>query len=75
MALIKVKSDEKLFDRIRDLSYKIQNLGGIVQNDMELEAAEVVRITETDWNTAIKELWDTRTAVLRHIIQCNEEIA
>ena len=72
MAKVIIKSDEQLFNKFRDLSYKLRSLGGIVQNDMEIEEDEVIRIMGKQWDELVKEMADHRMAVVDHIMRTNQ---
>jgi len=71
MAKVKIKSDEQLFEKFKELSHRLQNIGGIVQNDMEVEEDEVIRIMSKEWDDLVKDMATHRMAVVDHIMRTN----
>lgn len=66
--MLKIKADEKLFDRFRDLSWDVRNAGSLVQNDMEIPEDEAwVLIAQANRLVAKlqKLVDDTRTHVMK----------
>ena len=72
MPKIKIKSDEILFNTFHILSARVKNLSSIVQNDMEVEKAEMDKFMGKEWEEVIKDLTTLRINVLKHIVKCNE---
>lgn len=68
----KVKSNEKLFDKFRDLGLRLQNLGCIVQNDMTLEHYEVSDFI-SDMNNLKLDIEALKQSVINHIAKCNSK--
>lgn len=62
--MIKIESSEKLFNEWKVLSYRLRDLGYIVQNDMELEKKIVL-----EWNNEVKKLIEDITNVKHKILK------
>jgi hypothetical protein len=72
MPIIKIKGDEKLFNAFHILASEIIMLSSIVQNDVEIEKAEVDEFMNESWEKVTKDLGALQISVLKHIVKCNE---
>lgn len=66
-SILKVRSDEAIFTKWRELASKVQLLGGIVQNDMDVSGAEL-----EEWvrycDIAIENIKNLRSETVKHIV-------
>ena len=69
--MIKVKANEKLFNKIKMLSHKITCEAGYVQNDMELTQDDIKEFMRMN-DAHVAELIEIKKLILAHVMECNK---
>ena len=69
---MKVKANERLFDEIKGIAYRLELLDAIVQNDTEITEERLNEfIAKIDEITQDIYRWGSK--VVGHIVNCNKE--
>jgi len=71
--MIKIKSNEKLFNEFISLSIRVRNLSSIVQNDMEIENSELSLWKKEEVDETVKQLEELVRKVINYIRKGNKK--